>query len=87
SAVGLTGAAAQTKAKATVAQRLDWLGSKFDPNDVTVDLPAPCVGGSGTCITVKISYPWEDKPLVPAAPGLGFVAVEHIASEATVQIS
>ena len=87
SAVGLTGAAAQAKAQATVAQRLDWLGSKFDPADVTVALPAPCVGGGGTCITVSIAYPWEERPLVPAAPGLNFVAVENIASEATVQIS
>ncbi len=87
SAVGLTGAAAQTKAKATVADRLGWLGSKYDPANVTVNLPSPCVGGAGTCITVKIEYPWEDRPLVPAAPGLNFVAVDKIASEATVQIS
>jgi Flp pilus assembly protein TadG len=87
SAVGLTGAAATTKAQQTVAQRLSWLGSKYSASDVTVGAPAPCVGGSGTCITVKIAYPWDSKPLLPKAPGLGFVNVDKIASEATVQIS
>jgi len=87
SAVGLSGTAAQNKAKQTVADRLSWLGAKYDPNDVTVATPATCVGGSGTCITVKIAYPWETRPLLPKAPGLGFVPVPSISSEATVQIS
>lgn len=88
SAVGLTGVDAQTKAQQTVADRLGWLGGNYSDSDITVDLPAPCQpSGVGTCITVSIAYPWEDRPLIPAAPGLGFVAVEQITSEATVQIS
>jgi len=87
SAVGLTGVAATNKAKATVADRLSWLGPNYSAGDVTVAAPAPCVGGSGTCITVKISYPWEARPIVPPAPGLGLVSPEKFGAEATVQIS
>lgn len=87
SAVGLTGAAATTKAQQTVADRLSWLGSNYNAGDVTVGAPAPCVGGSGTCITVKISYPWKTRPIVPPAPGLGLVSPTSFGSEATVQIS
>ncbi len=88
SAVGLSGAAAQTRAKTTVQNRLGWLGGNYSAGDVTVALPAPCVGdATHSCITVKIEYPWEDRPLLPAAPGLNFVPVEKISSTATVQIS
>ena len=87
SAVGLTGAAAQTKAQQTVADRLSWLGGNYQASDVTIGLPAPCVGGSGTCITVKISYPWKTRPIVPPAPGLNLVSPTSFGSEATVQIS
>jgi Flp pilus assembly protein TadG len=87
SAVGLTGPAAQTRAQQTVADRLSWLGGNYSASDVTVGLPAPCAGGSGTCITVKILYPWESRPIVPPAPGLGLVSPESFGSEATVQIS
>ena len=88
SAVGLTGSTAQSKAQATVAQRLSWLGAKYSASDVTVALPAPCTGDlTHNCITVKIAYPWESRPLIPAAPGLNFVPVGQISSEATVPIS
>jgi len=88
SAVGLSGADARDKAVSTVQDRLSWLGSNYSAGDVTVALPAPCPLDTGhQCITVKIVYPWDDRPIIPAAPGLGLVPVEQITSEATVQIS
>jgi Flp pilus assembly protein TadG len=47
-----------------------------------------CSGNSGPrCITVKITYPYSDKPLVPPAPGLGLMMPSTLGSTAIVQVS
>ncbi len=48
---------------------------------------APCVGGTGTCMTVKIDWQYKTKPLVPPAPGLGLVTPDTFGATAVVQIS
>ena len=74
------------QAKSTVAQRLNWLGGNYVPaSDLTVGTPFSCNGK--TCITVKITYHYTDRPLVPPAPGLNLVTPDTFASEATVQIA
>ena len=87
SAIGATDPVAT--AKATVAQRLDWLGGKYNPaTDITVPAPTACPGDpSHQCITVTINYPYDARPLVPHAPGLGLITPDRFQSQATVQIS
>lgn len=48
---------------------------------------APCVGGTGTCLTVTIDWDYEHHPLVPEAPGIGLVTPDKFGAKATVQIS
>lgn len=81
-------AAAQTAAKATVTQRLDWLGSRFNPNDASqfTATPVSCVtAGPQDCIKVSVTYRYADNPLVPPAPGLKLVTPSQFSSEATVK--
>jgi Flp pilus assembly protein TadG len=86
-AVGVTDdATAVSKAKATVQQRLSWLGSKYQPGDTTASI-GTCSGSSGRCITVTISYPYSSRPLVPPAPGLGLLTPDRFGSTSVVQIT
>ena len=48
---------------------------------------APCVGGTGNCITVEITYDYEGHPLVPEAPGLGLATPSEFGAKAVVQVS
>jgi Flp pilus assembly protein TadG len=50
-------------------------------------VPAPCTGGTGQCITVKIDWQYKTHPLVPPAPGLGLVTPDTFGATAVVQIS
>ncbi|MCU1451039.1 MAG: TadE family protein [Acidimicrobiales bacterium] len=65
---------------------------QYDPNDPSQfsAVVAPCDPLSVTspsCITVKVMYPYSDKPLVPPAPGLGLVMPDKLSSTAVVQVS
>ena len=75
-------------ARARVDSALNWLGSKYDSTtDLQVDPPTFCTGASGPkCITVKITYPYATRPIVPPAPGLGLVTPDNFRSEARVQV-
>ncbi|MFN2606725.1 MAG: TadE family protein [Acidimicrobiales bacterium] len=46
-----------------------------------------CSGGSGSCITVTITWDYKDNPLVPAAPGLSLATPNTFHSTAVVQYS
>src|SRR5206468_11811900 len=46
---------------------------------------APLTAGP-KCITVKVSYPYSDHPLVPQAPGLGLVMPNTLSSTAVVEV-
>lgn len=81
------------KAKTTVSNRLGWLGSKYDPNDVEVNWysgtscsSTPPATGSPAIICVRIEYPYETRPLIPTAPGLGLLTPSTLSSEALVQV-
>ena len=76
-------------ATATVADRLDWLDGKYvAATDLSVPAPSACANDpSHQCITVTINYPYKDRPLVPAAPGLGLITPDRFQTQATVQIS
>ena len=84
------------RAQTTVANRLGWLGSKYQPSDLTVswyntstgacDVPAGGTPPSPPTICVKISYPYDSRPLIPTAPGLGLITPSTLGSEARVQV-
>ena len=88
SAVGVPAGTEVAVAKATLAQRLDWLGAKYSPGDSPDPVVGPCANDAAkTCITVKVHYPYGAKPLVPKGLGIGFLTPEVIDTEATVQVS
>ena len=85
------------KAQDTVADRLKWLGSKYQAGDLSVSwydtgtatctaVSPPAAPPSPPTLCVKITYPYEDRPLVPPAPGLGLITPETLGSEARVQV-
>jgi len=85
------------KAQDTVANRLGWLGSKYQPSDLTVgwydsgtnSCSALAVGApvpAPATICVKIAYPYGSRPLIPTAPGLGLITPSTLGSEARVQV-
>jgi Flp pilus assembly protein TadG len=70
---------------AHVKSSLGWLGpTKVNATTITVTYPPSC---PTSCIDVKITYPYSDQPLVPAAPGLGLVTPSTLSSEAVVALS
>jgi Flp pilus assembly protein TadG len=71
------------RAKAKVDDSLDWFGSKYDPNDTTATI-AP--SGTKDCITVTITYPYGDRPIVPPPPGLGLATPSNLSSTAVVEL-
>lgn len=87
-AVGITDeATAISTAKTAVGNRLDWLGGKYQAGDTTATVGF-CSGSTGPkCITVSINYPYESRPLVPPAPGLGLLTPDSFGSTAVVQIT
>jgi Flp pilus assembly pilin Flp len=82
SAIGATDPVAA--AQATVAQRLGWLGSRYQASDSPAPVVAQCPNdASKQCIRVQLNYPYGSRPLVPLA-GLG---PSTIHTESWVQIS
>jgi hypothetical protein len=75
-----------TAAENDVKDSLDWIGTKYDPNDVTAVVAKCPSTPSANCITVKIAYPYKDKPIVPSAPGLGVVMPDTMTSTAVVKV-
>ena len=72
------------RAKTKVGESLDWFGSKYQPGDTTATV-GPC--GGAECITVKITFPYESRPLVPPTPGLGLVLPSNLTSTAVVELT
>lgn len=72
------------RAKEKVGQALSWFGSRYDAGDTTASIAA-C--GTAQCITVKVTYPYSERPIVPPAPGLGLVIPSNLTSTAVVEIT
>jgi len=74
-------------ARNVVLQRLSWL-SASQKASLTIDpTVAPCTVGAGTCITVQVTYPYDDNPLVPSAPIIKQLQPKTVGSTATVKLS
>jgi Flp pilus assembly protein TadG len=96
SAIGVTDNTATSNdervdaAKARVAQSLDWLGSKYVASDSPDPVIAHCTNSTSptaTCITVKVVYPYDLRPLVSPAPGLGLVTPSSFSATAVVELT
>ena len=74
----------EERAKEKVGQALDWFGSRYEPGDTDAFI-ATC--GTAQCITVKITYPYSTRPIVPPAPGLGLVLPSNLTSTAVVELT
>jgi Flp pilus assembly protein TadG len=87
SAVGAaSGADAQTAAQNRVHSLLGTPNGRYTVTPVAAPCNAAVTNGP-QCITVAISWDWDNHPAVPAAPGLGIVPVNTLASTAVVQYS
>jgi Flp pilus assembly protein TadG len=76
-------------AKDRVKQAMSSLGqySADDPAQFDAQV-LPCTASPASkCITVKVTYPYSSKPIVPPAPGLGLVMPSTLSSTAVVQVS
>jgi Flp pilus assembly protein TadG len=83
SAVGaIDDGAAQSAADARV---VDALGAPDGRYSSTYSF-SPCAG-THRCITVQITWDYENHPLVPPAPGLGVVTPDTFGAKAVVQYS
>ena len=77
-------------AKTRAYQSLSWLGSKIQLSDITVAPIAHCASSASPtamCVTVTITYPYESRPIVPPAPGLGLMTPNHFSATAVVELS
>ena len=77
------------RAQDRVAKSLSWFGSRYQPGDTQATVgscgaPAP---PSAQCITVTITYPYETRPVIPPAPGLGLVTPSSLTATAVVELS
>src|SRR4051812_18003921 len=82
-------AAQVSAARERVRQAMNSL-DKYNVDDPAMfsATPSACPGGiAARCITVKVTYPYSDHPLVPPAPGLGLVMPNTLSSTAVVQVS
>jgi hypothetical protein len=80
------------KARQTVIDQMSWVGSRFDPAedlDIGIDWCDSSLTNTGDpkCITVRIEQNYEERPIVPTAPGLGVILPEHLISEAIVEVT
>ena len=72
------------RARERVGQALAAFGDRYDPADTDVSI-GTC--GTAECITVKITYPYSERPIVPPAPGLGLVIPSNLTSTAVVELT
>lgn len=81
-----TASDAQTIAQNRVIALLGTPNGRYTVTPVASACNAAVPTGS-QCVTVTVSYDWANYPVVPAAPGLGIVRINTLASSATVQYS
>ncbi len=83
------GAASDAEAVSRATQRVeDSLGApgSYSPDYATAPCD-PAVPAGPRCITVTITWDYENHPIVPPAPGLGLVTPDEFGATAVVQFS
>lgn len=61
-------------------------GSGTNPN-LTCTMTLNTCNGSGTCLTVKVYYPYRNHSLMPTVPGLGFTLPPDLTFTSSVQVA
>jgi Flp pilus assembly protein TadG len=74
-------------ARDVVLQRLGWLSSSQKASLTINPTIATCSVGTGTCITVQVTYPYDANPLVPSAPIIKQIQPKTVGSTATVRLN
>lgn len=74
-------------ARNVVLQRLSWLSTSQKASLTINPTIATCTVGTGQCITVQVTYPYDDNPLVPSAPLIKQIQPKTVGSTATVKLS
>lgn len=84
---------AQNAAATAVANALNSYGQTCGTKNLTCTISigtspaiAQCAAGH-TCVSVRVSYPYRDKSLLPTVPGMGFVLPETLSFTSVVQVS
>jgi hypothetical protein len=89
-AVGAPTASISSAATASIGSALDSY-SQTCGSTLTCTISAPTSGGScpsgHTCVTVTVSYPYRDNPIVPNVPGFGIVMPQTLSFTQTVEVS
>jgi Flp pilus assembly protein TadG len=63
------------------------LGDRAAHAVVTVDPIATCEGGTGDCITVTVTYPYGDHPILPALPPIMSFLPETLSATSVIELS
>jgi Flp pilus assembly protein TadG len=77
-------------AAASSSNSLQWL-EQFDPSysaaqAITVTAPACSYNAALVCFTVKVTYPYGKKPLIPPLPLFGLLAPKQLQGIAVMQV-
>jgi Flp pilus assembly protein TadG len=80
---GVGASSPTTAAQARVEKALGAPAGRYTATYTT----AACTGGTGTCLTVRVTWDYKNHPLVPPAPGIGLVTPDTFGSTAVVQVS
>lgn len=85
-AVGASESEAVAVATAAATDQLGALGSFGADAVVDVAPPADCPSPAGArCITVRVTYPWDTKPIIPDLMGL--VTPDELSAASTIQLT
>ncbi len=74
-------------AKNVALQRLGWLSTGQKASLTINPTIGTCTVGTGTCITVQVTYPYDANPLVPSAPIIKQIQPKTVGSTATVRLN
>lgn len=85
-----TTCAAEYYAAQAVANNLNQYGmgcSTGNNTNLTCTMTlSSCSGGVGTCLTVKVYYPYRSQSLLPTVPGFGFTLPPDLSFTSSVQV-
>lgn len=86
-AVELDAGARQTSAIDAVNDAMSALDMSCGTDGLTCTVSAPTPCGSAECVTVTVTYPYQDNPIVPSVPLIAETLPDTLEYSATVRIS
>lgn len=72
-----------TRVDQVAGQQLSWLGSR-GTHVSTTTVVGPCASSTRECVTVTVSYPYGDQPIIPSL--LGIPTPTTLTSTATLEL-